>query len=250
MYILYYVYNSIVSFWEIFILWFLLPMNTVTIWWLIGVVVFTGMILSVSAQEPWSWDSNSTSSLSEVNLIQSPYEQCLAYAKMKKLENFDCKVKIESMRNTLGTGTMSPVEPKPEPKREPKRLPPPSQMEINPLMGSGTKMEKDLKRLPPVGSGAMMETEIKNLFVAMGKLTPVQRAELMKIIRNYLESKGTKNTNPDVKKEISERKGWDGSVKWKLPQKEIQTNQQALQEKIKALKEKQKQYTGHVTLMK
>lgn len=219
-------------------LWFLFPMNIVTIWWLIGVVAFTGMILSVSAQEQWSWDSNSTSPLSEVNLIQSPYEQCLAYAKMKKLENFDCKVKVESMRNTPGTGAMSPMEPKPEPKWEPKRLPPRAQMEKDPLMGSGTKLEKDPKRLPPVGSGAIMETEMKNLFMAIGKLTPVQRAELMKMIRNYLESKGVKNTNPDVKKEISERKGWDGSIKWKLTQEEIQTNQQALQEKIKALKEK------------
>lgn len=56
------------------------------------------------------------------------------------------------------------------------------------------------KRVPLVWTGAVREAEMKSLGMAIGKLTPTQRMELMKMIRNYLESKGVKNQNPEDKK--------------------------------------------------
>lgn len=47
-------------------------------------------------------------SLSEINQIKNPYEQCLAYVKFKKIEGVNCKARIDAIKNTIsmgGTGT-------------------------------------------------------------------------------------------------------------------------------------------------
>lgn len=49
-----------------------------------------------------------------------------------------------------------------------------------PPMGSGTMM----------GSGAMMERELKGLHMAMAQLSPADREALVKMIKDYLLSKG------------------------------------------------------------
>lgn len=112
------------------------------------------------------------------------------------------------------------------------------------------KLDKFPKRVPLVWTGAVREAEMKSLGMAIGKLTPTQRMELMKMIRNYLESKGVKNQNPEDKKESSTNKDEDSNKKIPLTREEILANQQALQEKVRAMKEKQKEYTGHITLNK
>jgi hypothetical protein len=50
---------------------------------------------------------------------------------------------------------------------------------------TGTTMPK-----PPMGSGAMMEHETKWLMLAIGALSPADRATLVKMVRDYLVSKG------------------------------------------------------------
>jgi hypothetical protein len=47
-----------------------------------------------------------------------------------------------------------------------------------------------------MGSGTMDRPEGGGLMMAVGKLTPAERLELMKIIRTYLESKGVTVGNP------------------------------------------------------
>lgn len=92
-----------------------------------------------------------------------------------------------------------------------------------PMMGNG-----EIRRpvgsgsvKPPMGSGASLEQEMKWLQLAMGKLTPEQRKELLKLIRDYLTSKGvttpSNNENnggkrpvmPLVKKMMENKKEWE-----------------------------------------
>lgn len=216
---------------------------------MIWAIALIWVVFNVSAQEQLPWASNNTDTFAEISKIQSPYEQCLAYVKMKKLENFDCKLKTESMLNTRWTGTTSQTAPKPELKPEPK-IQPPQPVGTGAMGGSGMKLERIPKKLSPTWTGATRDNEMKNLGIALGKLTLTQRMELMKMIRNYLESKGIKNQNPEDKKESSTNKDEDSNKKWPLTREEILANQQALQEKVRALKEKQKEYTGNITLNK
>ena len=216
-------------------------MNKFILWSLIWALALTWIIFNVSAQERLPWANNNTDSLSEINKIQNPYEQCLAYVKMKKLENFDCKLQAESMKPVQWTGTMIQTWSK---------MQPPQSGGTGAVGGSGMKLDKFPKRVPLVWTGAVREAEMKSLGMAIGKLTPTQRMELMKMIRNYLESKGVKNQNPEDKKESSTNKDEDSNKKIPLTREEILANQQALQEKVRAMKEKQKEYTGHITLNK
>jgi hypothetical protein len=39
-------------------------------------------------------------SLSEINQIKNPYEQCLAYVKLKEIAGVDCKARIDAMKNS------------------------------------------------------------------------------------------------------------------------------------------------------
>jgi hypothetical protein len=101
------------------------------------------------------------------------------------------------------------------------------------------------------GSGADIEREMKWLALALGKLTPEQRIELRKMIREYLTSKWVTIETPEVKNTDSERKGWDGSVKWNKATQEVSTDRKAAIEKAKAKREEmRKNYVGHVTLIK
>lgn len=107
--------------------------------------------------------------------------------------------------------------------------------------GTGTMM----------GTGTDMEDPMHNLSMAIGRLTPTDRDTLIKMIREYLTSKGLTLGAPEVKKDETERKGWDGSIKGKKTDTEIQTERSALLAKAKEKREAmRKEYVGHVTLMK
>ncbi|MBC7504081.1 hypothetical protein H7169_03845 [Candidatus Gracilibacteria bacterium] len=109
------------------------------------------------------------------------------------------------------------------------------------LDGTGTMM----------GSGKDMADQMHGLNIAIGKLTPADRDTLVKMIREYLTSKGITIGAPEVKKDETERKGWDGSIKGKKTDTETQTDRATLLEKAKAKREAmKKEYVGNVTLMK
>lgn len=193
-------------------------------------------ILGVSAAE-------NGSTLSDINKIKDPYEQCLAYIKIKWITNVDCKTRVESMKQTQ------------EPKKEERK-------DDHMMRGTGILSQSGVIQprppRPPIGSGAMMgirnnlsEQEIKWLGLAMGKLKLEERMELMKMIRTYLESKGVRLPTPEIKKDEN-KKGWDGSIKWNSVTQENKKQQEAMKEFIKALQEKarQKTYTDHTALMK
>ena len=111
---------------------------------------------------------------------------------------------------------------------------------------SGTTLPK-----PQMGTGTDMEHQIKGIGMAIGKLTPTDREALIKMIREYLTAKGITLGAPEVKKDETERKGWDGSIKGKKTDTEIQAERAALLAKAKAKRETmRKEYVGHVTLMK
>ena len=102
-----------------------------------------------------------------------------------------------------------------------------------------------------MGTGTDMEHQIKGIGMAIGKLTPTDREALIKMIREYLTAKGITLGAPEVKKDETERKGWDGSIKGKKTDTEIQAERAALLAKAKAKRETmRKEYVGHVTLMK
>lgn len=54
--------------------------------------------------------------------------------------------------------------------------------------GTGTTQSGIVR--PPMGSGAMMEREMKGLHMAMGQLSVADREALVKMIKDYLVSKG------------------------------------------------------------
>ncbi len=72
---------------------------------------------------------------------------------------------------------------------------------------SGTTLPKPPK--PPIGSGAVAEHPMEGIGMAIGKLTPADRDTLVKMIREYLVSKGVdlagfadkKDAIKDMKKE-------------------------------------------------
>lgn len=59
-----------------------------------------------------------------------------------------------------------------------------------PSMGSGGMINHDMPPRPPMGSGTMMENDAKGLMLAIGALSPTDRATLIKMIKEYLLSKG------------------------------------------------------------
>jgi Spy/CpxP family protein refolding chaperone len=89
---------------------------------------------------------------------------------------------------------------------------------------------------------------MKGLHLAMGKLTPEQRAELVELIRDYLSSKGItipaeiKEQRDAIKKEIKDLR--------KQTREEIRDKRTDMRVKVKELREKKKEYTGHVSIMK
>ncbi len=195
-------------------------MNRVITGALVGIVSIT-TLGGVFAAE-------STNTTARIMQIRDPLEQCLAYVKMKWLTNIDCKAKIASMKqeNQLPrrvekkdnrmmqwTGMMmSSRSPRPP-------------MGSGAMMGSGMRLDHECSApgscgqwLPPparwTGSQMMIEQQMKWLGMAMTKLTPEQRDELMKTVRSYLESKwvtlptqeAMKNMKGDMKDEIKDMK--------------------------------------------
>jgi hypothetical protein len=56
------------------------------------------------------------------------------------------------------------------------------------VTGTGTTQSGVVR--PPMGTGAMMERELKGLHLAIGQLSPADREALVKMIKDYLVSKG------------------------------------------------------------
>lgn len=86
---------------------------------------------------------------------------------------------------------------------------------------------------PPMGTGAMMNGEIQSLHMAMGKLSSTDKETLIKMIKDFLTSKGISIT-PPARQEIKEiRKEAKEEIK------EIRKNtRDALKAKRDALKAK------------
>lgn len=151
-------------------------------------------------------------------------------------------------------------------------LPPPPRedrdgrdMSRPPRDGSGTMMPKPPKdgsgmmmpRPPRDGSGVNLERDSKGLMLAIGQLSPADRETLVKMIKDYLASKGIdpakyaemRDEKKDMKKDTRE------AVKdmRDTTREEIKKKKEEMQAKIKDmkdLKEGRKEYIGHVTLMK
>jgi hypothetical protein len=85
----------------------ILIMNRVILWTLVGIVVSSISSVSVAAIEMTTTTSSQSSSGTELNQITDPYEQCLAYAKLKQIDGVDCKARIGWNSNTGGTGSIN-----------------------------------------------------------------------------------------------------------------------------------------------
>ena len=108
--------------------------------------------------------------------------------------------------------------------------------------GSGSTMPRPPK--PPMGSGAMMgsgmERDGKGLMLAIGALSPTDRQALMKMIRDYLVSKGIdltkyaekrdemKDMKKDMHEEVKEMK--------KATREEIQKKRDQMKDEMSKLK--------------
>ena len=108
--------------------------------------------------------------------------------------------------------------------------------------GSGSMMPRPPK--PPMGSGAMMgsgmERDGKGLMLAIGALSPTDRQALMKLIRDYLVSKGIdltkyaekrdemKDMKKDMHDEVKEMK--------KATREEIQKKRDQMKDEMSKLK--------------
>ncbi len=114
-------------------------MNRAITWTLVGILTIA-TLSGVSAIE-------ATNNLSGANAIRDPYEQCLAYVKLKQIEGVDCKARVEAIRNTRGTGTIN----KPE-STQPRGS--------HPGMGSGTTNKPESTQAR--GSRPSMESDSTN----------------------------------------------------------------------------------------
>ena len=219
--------------------------------------------------------SNTTVDIGE---IKDPYEQCLAYVKLKKIEGTDCKKIADSIKqktqinNNRGTAILDESPKKPDPK-------PTNPPTWTPSTGIENKLTKPIKivplpeRLPPIkqclmagpgcdGTGVFatgaLQSDIKWLLRAIEKLSPQEKLELAKIIRSYLESKKIKVPSIDLyiprKDEIKnaiDTKKQEILVIKDEKMDAIRMKQEAIRAQFKAEPDElQKNYTGHVTLMK
>ena len=98
---------------------------------------------------------------------------------------------------------------------------------------------------PPMWSGAMMEQETKGLILAMGQLAPADRATLVKMIKDYLVSKGIDPAKYAEKRdEIKEvRKETRVEIKEtrKATEEELKNARKKLQEAAKAKREEMRE---------
>jgi hypothetical protein len=90
------------------------------------------------------------------------------------------------------------------------------------------------------GSGSMTERETKGLMLAIGALSPADRATLVKMIRDYLVSKGVDPAKyAEKREEIKEvRKEGHGEIKdmRKKNKEEMKDKRDALKAKIKEMR--------------
>ena len=117
------------------------------------------------------------------------------------------------------------------------------------VTGTGTTQSGVVR--PPMGTGAMMERELKGLHLAIGQLSPADREALVKMIKDYLVSKGIdpakyaekREEIKDAKKEMKDKikdMRKEGREKMKDMRKatreEIQKKRDEMQAKIKEMR--------------
>jgi gas vesicle protein len=216
-------------------------MNRAIIGALVGVITL--------ATISWTSATENSPTISDINAIRDPYEQCLAYVKLKKIENIDCRAKVaEIIKNTrsgailIGTGSTKPRIPE---------LPKPYHplTETGTTTGTGIKQDRPECRapgscgqgLPPIAT--QMGHDMQYIGAALMKLNDADRAELIKIIAAYLNSKGIKAPAQDIvndrKEEIknirNEMKDTVKEIKVKN-RDEIRAQQEAYRAKIQEMK--------------
>ncbi len=145
-------------------------------------------------------------------------------------------------------------------------------------MGSGSMMGSGMVRptKPPMGSGSMMGHEMKSLHMAVQQLSPTDHAALMKMIKEYLVSKGIDPAKyADMRDEIREVKQESREEMKEMRkdnQEEMKMKRDEMRGKVKDIRshgkvnvqdisitrmestntgsEEKKEYVGHVTLIK
>ena len=207
------------------------------------------------------------SSMVDIWEIKDPYEQCLAYVKLKKIEGTDCKKIAESIKQKSQINNNRGVAILPE---NPKTT--------NPTIwtgstGTGGRITKPIKMaplpevLPPIRQCIVAGPDCDGyelskpdwilLMASIGKLSPKEKLELARMIRSYLESKKIKVPSidlyvprkDDTKNAIDTKK--QEILIIKDEKKSIRDKQEAVRAQLKIQQEEtSKNYTGHVTLMK
>ena len=106
------------------------------------------------------------------------------------------------------------------------------------VTGTGTTQSGVVR--PPMGTGAMMERELKGLHLAIGQLSPADREALIKMIKDYLVSKGIdpakyaekRDEIKDMKKDMRD----EAKDMRKATREEIQKKRDEMQAKIKEMR--------------
>lgn len=169
-----------------------------------------------------------TSSTSvDIGEIKDPYEQCLAYVKLKKIEGTDCKKIAESIRQKMEKSQNPPKIITPKPTPLPERLPP-----IRECLMAGSDCN---------WGGTIQNPDFKWLMGAIEKLSPQEKIELAKMIRSYLQSKNVKTPSIDVyipkkdeMKTAIENKKQEIQIMKNTKQEEIRTKQEAMRARLKS----------------
>ena len=136
---------------------------------------------------------------------------------------------MQTMLSGSGTGSGTMLPPPPREDRDSKDRPRP------PRDGSGTMMPP-----PRDGSGASMERDGKGLMLAIGQLSPADREALIKMIKDYLVSKGIdpakyaekRDEIKDMKKDMRD----EAKDMRKATREEIQKKRDEMQAKIKEMR--------------
>lgn len=208
------------------------------------------------------------SSMVDIWEIKDPYEQCLAYVKLKKIEGTDCKKIAESIKQKSQINNNRGVATLPE---NPKTTNPTTWTGSN---GTGERITKPIKMaplpeiLPPIrqcivagpdcDGSETTKPDWKLLMASIEKLSPQEKLELARMIRGYLESKKIKVPSIDlyvprkdeIKNAIDTKKQEILIIKDEKKDA-IRIKQETVRAQLKIKQEEiSKNYTGHVTLMK
>ena len=148
---------------------------------------------------------------------------------------------MQTMLSGSGTGSGTMLPPPPREDRDSKDRPRP------PRDGSGTMMPP-----PRDGSGASIERDGKGLMLAIGQLSPADREALIKMIKDYLVSKGIdpakyaekRHEIKDMKKEMKEKMK-DMRKECREKMKDLrETTREQIKEKREEMKDKIREMRG------